>query len=230
MHRAFPGLTYRGPTGLLLVPTGQILQNRRLAFGIHRGVMKMGYGALSLAEIGVSGPDLYDDPDKKAWKEDSLAFVKLGTEASALKWWLPGIACGAENSFAETAEGYYFCATWHAAPFRWPLEATIGAGTGRFEDRGFGAVGLIPAGLLGRTFKIFGEMAGNEADLGLRIALSRNLRLDFAMLFDVVAPEEAGDSGWSITIDRGLPGTSMAADLFSIYRAVIPEKKKRNGR
>src|SRR6185503_7454585 len=110
-------------------------------------------------------------------------------------WWAPGLAVGAENSLwnmaqprkrvegavAREAESYYAVGSWDWRFASWPVEATVGVGTGRFLGRAFGGIGVIPMTFFGSTLKFFGEFSGRAADFGARFALSKYLRLDFAM-------------------------------------------------
>lgn len=235
--REFPGLSLRGPSGLILVPTGQVIKADNYAVGLHRGMLKAGYGVFGVMECGVATPDLYDQPDAAAWRGQTTGFVKVGMDAIADHWWAPGLAAGAENSFwnmtvrkqeavtgqaAHEAETYYCTGSWGWRVLKWPVEATIGAGTGRFLGRAFGALDVIPTTIFGSTLKFFAEYAGRAADIGARFALSRNLRLDFSMEMHA-DHRESGPSGerWSITMDRGMIGASRvgSAGLDRIFHA-----------
>jgi len=222
--REFPGLSLRGPSGLVLVPTGQIFRSDCYAIGLHRGMLKAAYGLLGLMECGVATPDLYDQPNATAWRAQTTGFLKLGIDALPDRWWAPGLAAGAENSFwnmavrkadavtgetAREAETYYCTGSWDWRILTWPVEATVGGGTGRFLGRAFGALDVIPTSIFGSTLKFFAEYAGRAADFGTRFALSRNLRLDFAMEMNVDRRVSGATGGrWSITMDRGIIGAS----------------------
>jgi hypothetical protein len=243
LAREFPGLSQRGPTGLVLVPTGQFIRSNYYAVGLHRGVLKAAYGVLDILEFGVATPDLYDQPNSIAWKTETTGFVKVGYDGWGDSWWLPGLAAGAENSLwnmavkrrdaitgpaAREAESYYGLGSWDWRIASWPVEATVGGGTGRFAGRVFGAVGVIPTTFFGSTMKFFGEYAGRAADVGARIALSRTLRLDFAM--EMNADRESlpgGGKQWTITMNRGLIGASRVSPVSweSLWPAKIPGTK-----
>ena len=56
----FPGLTNRGPSGGVLVPTGQVVSANNYTIGLHRGVVKAGYGLFDLAEFGFALPQFIE--------------------------------------------------------------------------------------------------------------------------------------------------------------------------
>ena len=217
----FPGLTNRGPSGGVLVPTGQVVSANNYTIGLHRGVVKAGYGLFDLAEFGFALPDVYDAPNRKEWADGTTGFMKVGGRLYPDFSWFPGLAVGAENSLNRSAETYYMTASWHGNLLWWPVEGTIGAGTGRFENHAFAGAAIIPAGFFGRTLKFFGEYAGKQADVGARIALSKNLRLDFAMLMDAYRSEQDGKKKWTIHLDHGIVGASRAdrVDWNSIFKS-----------
>src|SRR5262245_25303040 len=100
--REFPGLSLRGPTGLVLVPTGQLQQADQFDVGLHRGVLKAGYGILGVAEVGIATPDVFDSPKQLAWRGQTTGFAKVGLRTGGA-WWIPGVAAGAENSIWNMA-------------------------------------------------------------------------------------------------------------------------------
>jgi len=213
---------------MIIVPTGQVVQGGWYAAGLHRGSVKMAFGILSLVETGFVLPDVYDNPNRHAWLNDSHGFVKLGGSVLPSAWWAPGVGVGAENSAArladivgikshtiegaENLESVYAVGTWWWKILGWPMEASVGAGTGRFERKAFGAFSVIPASLLGNTVKFSGEYAGQQACVGARVALSRTLRLDFAMLLHAIQSTD-NRAQWSITIDRGTMGASQSGPI-----------------
>ena len=222
----FCGLTNRGPSGGILVPFGQVVNENNYIIGVHRGVFKAGYGLLGLCEMGMALPDIYDDPNRKEWADGTTGFFKLGGSIFPSLDWFPGLAVGAENSLNRSAETYYATASWRGTLLWWPAEATVGAGTGRFGNHAFVAAGFIPAGFFGRTLKFFCEYAGKQADVGARMALSRNLRLDFAMQMDATRVDRDGGKGWSIRMDRAIVGASRA-DVVNWNSLLHPAKKKK---
>lgn len=253
--RAFPGLTQGGPSGLVLVPTGQVLDSNWYAVGLHRGILKASYGLLGYIETGASLPDLFDELDSREkwyirWGREVTFFMKVGHKFSPSRWWIPGVAVGAENSlrrsaetlglatrrtlspspkpeFRRSAETLYFTGSWGYRLGSWPMETTVGVGTGRFFNQIFVGIGVIPKTLFGNTLKFIGEYAGKKADIGARFALSKNLRLDFVVLMDTfgTGPEA---QRWSIKVQRGLLGASKAsrADWRNVTR-IFGLKKKR---
>jgi len=236
-------MTISGPTGLITVPTGQVLRGNWYAYGLHRGAVKAAVGVLDFTEFGIALPDLYDDPNRHIWLNDTHAFFKVGGEHLPCHWWAPGIAGGAENSVlrltreagistregkrSENRESLYVAGTWYWNVFSWPVEATVGAGTGRFLRKAFGGASVIPTTLFGSTLKFTGEYAGNGANVGARFALSRYLRLDFAMLLNAVQ-NRSRDGRLTITIDRGIIGASQADRInWSAFRSKPKEPPKR---
>ncbi len=235
LAREFPGMTYAGPSGLILAPNGQVLKHNNLGLGIHRGVAKVAYGLLGIVEAGGATPDLYDDPDLEDWKAGMIWFSKMSVSPAPRKWWIPSVALGAENSPDRSRETYYVVASWYRRLAGWPLEFTGGVGTGRFSRDGMdsgndllAAVGVIPESLLGNTVKMLAELAGPEAAVGMRLALSRTLRLDFAVLMRIQEPT-GDEEAWRLNVSRGLPGASMASELGSLLRLVLPESKGHDG-
>ncbi len=238
--REFPGLSQRGPTGLVLVPSAWVIKGSSYAVGLHRGTVKAGYGILGHAEAGFATPDLYDQPNGSAWKGQSTAFLKVGAEPFPDAWWAPGLAAGAENSVwnmavprpkreygpeGREAETYYGAGTWDWLLSGWPVEATLGAGTGRFVGRAFGGIGVIPRTFFGSTLKFFGEYAGRAADFGARVALSRSLRLDFAMEMHAdKVPDGKGEQRWLFTLARGMIGASQSGS--ATLESIFPPRKK----
>ena len=233
-ERQFSGLSEAGPTGLILVPTGDTLHSGAFAFGLHRGVTKLATAYWGV-EAGLRSPDLYDNPNVEDWNDATVFFTKLTVSGLIRRFlgggperlWAPSLAAGAEDSLrhlftatlslgrGRTAAGeadprtYYGVASWAFRLGSWPLEATGGLGNGRFASHVFGGLSIIPASLFGSTLKFVGEYAGRQADAGARIALSRNLRLDFGFLLK--AWPEPGTAGrhWAVSIDRGLVGASQ---------------------
>jgi hypothetical protein len=239
---AFPGLSMAGPTGMILVPTGQVVRSNWYAAGLHRGAFKAAVGILNVAEIGFALPDLYEDPSRHTWLNETHGFVKLGGEVLPDRWWLPGLAAGADNSALRLAkiaglhnaesrkaanlESLYGTASWWWNVLSWPVEATAGAGTGRFDRRAFGAVSFIPVTFFGNTLKFTGEYAGQAASIGARFALSRSLRLDFAMLLHAVRDREATHL-LTITVDRGILGASQSGPIaWDFFKAKPKEPAK----
>ena len=207
-----------GPSGLVLVPTGQVVRPGWYAIGLNRGSLKAAYG-LPLTEAGVALPDLFDSLNAKKWGSGTRGFIKVGGDLfPAAWWWSPGLAAGAENSLRGDSKTFYLAATWDGRIRSWPMEATVGAGTGRFENRAFAAIGIIPASVFGRTMKFIAEYAGRQADFGTRIALSKNLRLDFVMLINAHTYMQDGRKMWTIRLDRGVLGASRtgAVDWSSL--------------
>jgi len=241
--REFPGMTMSGPTGLITVPTGQVLRANWYAFGLHRGAVKAAVGVLDFTEFGVALPDLYDDPNRHVWLNGTRAFLKVGGDHLPHRWWVPGIAGGAENSILRltreagisTREGrksvnqesLYVAGTWYWNIFSWPVEATVGAGSGRFLRRAFGGGSVIPMTIFGSTLKFTGEYAGNGANVGARFALSRYLRLDFAMLLNAIRDRDR-QGRMTITIDRGTMGASQADKInWGAFKSKPKEAPKR---
>jgi len=222
----FSGLTNRGPSGGILVPNSQVVNANNYSIGVHRGVLKAGYGLFNLAELGIALPDIYDGPNRKEWADGSTGFIKMGYSLYPGLTWFPGLAVGAENSLNRSAETYYAAASWHGTFLWWPSDASVGAGTGRFVNRAFAGVGIIPAGFFGRTMKFFCEFAGSQADAGARMALSRNLRLDFAMLMNVNRVDHNGQKHWSMVMDRAIVGASKT-DSFNLKNIFRSTKKKK---
>lgn len=221
----------------MLVPTGQVVKRNFYALGLHRGMVKAAYGLFGYVEGGFATPDLYDQPNSIDWKTQGTGFIKAGYELLPESWWAPGLAVGAENSLwnmaqprkaivgpaALEAETYYAVGSWDWLIASWPVEASVGIGTGRFLGRAFGAVGVIPTTFFGSTLKFFGEFAGRAADFGARFALSRNLRLDFAMEMHAdQARDSSGVKRWSITLDRGMLGASRISPAN--WRSLLPAK------
>ena len=233
-ERQFAGLTEAGPTGLILVPTGDTLHSGAFAFGLHRGVTKLATAYWGL-EAGLRSPDLYDDPNVDDWNDGTVFFSKFAVTgvlrrllAAGREWgWAPSLAAGMEDSLrhiftatlglgrGRTAPGeadprtYYGVVSWGFRLGSWPLEATSGLGTGRFASHAFGGLSIIPSSLFGSTLKVVGEYAGRQANAGARIALSRNLRLDFGFLLKAWPEPGTGARRWAISMDRGLVGASQ---------------------
>jgi hypothetical protein len=222
----FCGLTNRGPSGGILVPYGQVVNENNYIIGMHRGVFKAGYGLLGLCEMGMALPDVYEDPNRMEWAHGTTGFFKLGGRMFPGLDWFPGLAVGAENSLNRSAETYYAAASWRGTLIWWPVEASVGAGTGRFDNHAFVTAGLIPAGFFGHTLKFFCEYAGKQADVGARMAISKNLRLDFTLLMNATRVDRDGGKGWSIRMDRAAVGASMAG-LVNWNRLLHPGKKKK---
>lgn len=236
--REFAGLSQPGPTGLILVPTGSALRSGAFAIGLHRGVAKAAAGWLGF-EAGVRTPDLYEDPNSDDWNDATVLFSKLAVTELLRRIagggpesrWLPDIGVGAEDSVrhaftapldlgrARTAadqsdpQTFYAVVSWSVVLGGWPVEAVAGAGTGRFEGRAFGGLSVIPTTFFGNTLKVVGEYAGRGADIGARVALARNLRLDFAMLLHASPEPGARGRHWNVTLDRGLVGASQAGRI-----------------
>ncbi len=208
--REFPGLTRHGPSGLVLVPTGHVIRPNWYAVGLHRGVLKANYGILGYAEVGVTLPDLFDKENfsLSLWDNKTVLFVKVGHKISPENWWVPSLAAGAENSLRRSAETLYFTGTWGRKVGAWPVEATVGAGTGLFSKRLFVGIGFIPQTLFGNSLKFIGEYAGQKADIGARFALSKNLRLDFVILVDAYDEDR---QRWNLKLERGLLGASKVS-------------------
>lgn len=236
--REFAGLTLAGPSGLILVPTGTAVRSGSLALGLHRGIFKTAAGFLGF-EAGIRTPDLYDDPNSDDWNDATVIFSKLtvsGVVRTLLgrdteRWWLPDVGAGAEDSIrhaltaplnlgrARTAPGqadpqtFYGVVSWSVLLGSWPVEAAAGVGTGRFEGRMFGGLSVIPISFFGNTLKLMAEYAGRQADLGARVALARNLRLDFGMLLRAWPEPGARGRHWTATLDRGLVGASQVGRI-----------------
>jgi len=209
--REFSGMSAGGPTGLVLAPTGTILRGNWYAAGLHRGIVKASYGLFDLAEVGFVLPDLFDQPNATAWKNQSRVFSKLGFDASYWSAWLPALAAGAENSYNWKNESIYFLGTWYIPFGGWSFELNGGYGSGRFYHEPIGGLGVIPGSLLGNAMKFVAEYAGHQADIGARFALSRSLRLDFVMLIDAFPPVmEGGNKEWLIRMDKGFLGASRS--------------------
>jgi hypothetical protein len=221
--REFSGLSAGGPTGLVIAPTGTVLRGNWYAAGLHRGIVKAAYGLFDAAEVGLVLPDLFDQPNAFAWKNQSRLFSKLGFNASDYSPWLPAFAFGAENSYNWDNESLYFVGTWYVPVSSWTFEVNGGYGTGRFCREPFGGLGVIPGNLLGNAMKFVAEYAGHKADIGARFALSRSLRLDFVLLLNAIPPgNNSAEKEWLIRIDKGFLGASRADRAFK-----EPEKPSR---
>jgi hypothetical protein len=212
---------------MVLVPTGQVVRADWYAAGLHRGSLKAAIGILDVSEIGFVLPDVYDEPNRRAWLDETHGFVKLGGEFHPSAWWFPGLAVGAEDSVGWMAvkaggknedvkdspnlESLYAVGTWWWTVLSWPVEASVGGGTGRYEKKAFGALSFIPSTFFGNTLKFTAEYAGAAASVGARFALSRTLRLDFAMLLHAI--QTPGTGRYAITIDRGIMGASTSSPI-----------------
>lgn len=230
--QGFAGLSRQGPSGLILIPTGSVIQADRYAAGLHRGVIKAGYGVLGVAEIGVTLPDVFDSPGSEEWENRMTGFFKVGGRPLPSAAWAPAVAAGAENSPKTSAETYFVAGNWHWRLLEWGFEAAVGAGTGRFGNRMFGGVGVIPHPFLGNVMKLLVEYAGEEAIAGTRLALSRELRLDFAMRMDARRIDDGGTRRWSVRMDQGMLGASLAGEIEwrKIWDSVTLRKKKKKAK
>lgn len=237
--RGFPGVTIAGPTGLMLVPSARVLKSGWWSAGLHRGVIKGGMGVMGIAEAGVAGPDIYERLRPEDWGHKSSLFLKMSTEALGVFGHLPGfappawrvivpvLAGGIENSPKRDAETAYGAATWDWSASWIHADLHAGWGTGRFMRQAFLGLGVVPTFLLGSTLKLTGEYAGQRGISGIRFAISRNLRMDFGMEFDVV-PRSAPRNGWSITTSRATLGVCQSGRItvLEYLRSVFAPRKK----
>ena len=240
-RHAFPGRSTYGPTGMVLGPPGQVVQADWYAAGLHRGALKSVIGILSIAEIGFALPDVYEEPNRRAWLDQSHGFVKMGGEFMPSARWFPGLAVGVENSagwlatkagiknkdleISPNMQSLYAVGTWWWSILSWPVEASAGAGTGRFEKKAFGALSFIPVTFFGNTLKFTGEYAGREGSIGARFALSRTLRLDFAMILHAI--QNPGTRRYTITIDRGIMGASTSGPIWWGFLKGKPKESRK---
>ena len=81
----------------------------------------------------------------------------------------------------------------------------------------------------GYSLKFVAEYAGRQADVGVRIALSRNLRLDFVMLMNAGPAGEDGDGRWLVKFDRGLLGASTTGEVRLFTGAKAGAKNGKEG-
>lgn len=233
-ERGFPGLTDGGPTGLLLVPSARVLRSGWWAAGLHRGVVKASAGLWGVAEAGATAPDIYEPLNSKDWGSRTAFFLKVGTGildrlGDPEAGWRPAIpilAAGIENSPNLDAETVYGAATWDWGIPGLPTDLHVGWGTGRFTRNAFMGLGVVPTFLLGSTLKVTGEYAGRRGISGIRFAISRDLRLDFAMKFDVM-PRAAPREGWSITTAGATLGVSQSGRLriVEFFKSVFAPRK-----
>jgi hypothetical protein len=209
----FPGLSRMGPTGLVLAPSGDILRRNWYAAGVHQGSLKAAYGLFGLAEIGFVLPDLVQKPGEEQWRTETRGFAKAGWDFRPFGRWAPAVAAGGENNTEFGHETLYGTATWDLKVFGWPVDINGGLGTGRLRNEAFGGFGVIPVSFFGYSLKFVAEYAGRQADIGARIALSRNLRLDFVMLMTAGPRSEDGNEAWLVKFDRGLLGASTTGQV-----------------
>ena len=231
--RGFSGLSRGGPSGLILIPTGGVVGADCYAIGLHRGAMKGAYGILGIGEAGVALPDLFDSPGRQEWGNGMTGFVKLGGSPAPDHGWVPELGVGAENSPKMTAETYFVAGSWHWRGEDWRVQGVAGLGTGRFGNRMFAGVSVVPQLFLGNVMKFLAEFAGEEAILGTRLALSRNLRLDFALRIDARRITDAeGTRRWSLSMDEGILGASLSAGIEwrKIWETITFKDRKKKDR
>jgi hypothetical protein len=185
-----------------------MLRGNWYAAGIHQGSLKAAYGAFGIGEFGFILPDLVDKPGEREWRIETRGFAKVGLDFRPFSRLAPAVAFGGDNNTEMGLETLYGAVSWDFTLFGWPLEINGGAGTGRLRNEAFGGLGVIPVPFFGYSLKFIAEYAGRKADAGARIALSRNLRLDFVMLMDAAPRPEGGRERWLIKFNRGLLGAS----------------------
>ena len=212
--QGFAGISMGGPTGMILCPSPSLVSGSWYGVGLHRGSMKASFGLFDLGEAGVKLPDLFDRPDNDAWGTLSTGHAKIALQGPGGAWsWLPSAGIGAENSPDRSQETYYATWSWRADVSQWPMELLLGYGTGRFLNNPFCGVSLMPYTYLGHSLKLIAEYAGEKAETGVRFALSRTLRLDFAVLLDAQTTESDGSHRYTLRIDRAILGASQTGQV-----------------
>jgi len=202
-----------GPTGLILCPSPGLLASNSYG-AVHRGSMKFSLGLADFAETGVKLPDLFDRPGRDDWKTLTRGHAKVALPSPGGPWsWIPASGVGAENSPDQTDETYYATGIWRATVSQWPLELLLGYGTGRFDRNPFYGITLMPYTYLGHSIKFMAEYGGHNADAGVRFALSKTLRLDFAMIMDTERIEADGARKYSFRINRAILGASQTGQI-----------------
>lgn len=171
-----------GSTGLLVIPTADVIRQREWNVHVHGTDTITSYGVnfgvFQKFELGVTGAD----PDSGSAKALINLKYQLLTETPKL----PAIAIGSvdisdefdldpsiyavvSKSFgklgANTGSGYQ-------------LRGHLGYGAGIYDDKPFGGLDLV----INPRLSLMGEIANDDFNFGARIGLSQEVRVDLAVL------------------------------------------------
>ncbi len=178
-----------GGSGFLATPSPDVLPRGLLTAGIHRYRLKAGWGALDIAELGISTElDSWhlDDAEKNNLFYGRVRFLDRLKHGISLSVGAEGIGLedlGAERSTfiardeLKHEDRVYVVAGREIPGLDWAF-FSLGYGSGALAGHGFGSLSVVALpGLLAIT-----EYDGAWTNLGARLLLSTQIKLDLALM------------------------------------------------
>lgn len=172
--------TILGPTGLLSVPTADVLTSRKFQIGTHFGrdvsTVAVNAGFANFLELGVSYLDR-DDADNRTIANAKVQFIPTGFENLKIGVGVIDVAKAIERT------GYIMLTTRAKVPPA--AEDTVsqlilhaGYGTGLFREKVIGGA----EGVLNARWRVLVEYDGDNVNGGLRYSHDEFLRLQAGVL------------------------------------------------
>lgn len=155
--------SFNGPTGLMNIPSGNVLDGNEQTISLHRFQIKYNYGIMSLLEIGAR-----TNLERVSTFEELAKNFTFNAKGQLLNEqdWFVNLAVGAENS------NYYIAIDKHIRELE-DLYIVAGTGNARFHYLFIGFSKYVNP-----VLQIMAEYDGDDYNVGTRLTLSPKIKFD----------------------------------------------------